>query len=196
MTRLGTFDERPTIALMDISSTVLSFDPDPHETARALVRHVASEARRARRLLWVGVLFVAVAVFLFYRGWGGFRYLAAVFLAFGLLLIWYNLPWGQRSLALAALKKNPALLSHKRVTADVDGLTIVTPRGDFHFSWSAYDRVVLDDLGVTLVLGKQGYAHFVPRRAFSDLAEESAWGEQVSAWVTEASGSETTDEAS
>ena len=183
----GAFDERPTIALVDISSTVLTFDTDPHETARALVRHVASEAKRAQRILWVGVVWVAAAVYLFYLGAGGFRYLALFFFAFGLLMIWYSLPWGQRSLVRAGFKKNPALLGHKRVTADVDGLTIVTPRGDFHFSWSAYDHVVLDDLGVTLVLGEQGYAHFVPRRAFADSAEEFAWGEQVGAWVAEAS---------
>ena len=106
-------------------------------------------------------------------------------IVFGLLLLFSNSPSGRRRQLRAVIKQTPTLSDHREVVAAENGLRVVTPTSDSRLAWSHYQSVVDDEMGVSLVLRGGTAVHFLPRRAFADAGEQSAWAQRVSTWVDE-----------
>ena len=178
---------------MDTALTVLSFDPNPEELARAMTRHLAPMAKSARRYLLLGAFLIAAGVFsLVFVETRPNDVIAGGGIIVGLLIIRGHSSSGRRFQFRIFIKRSPVFTGHREVTAAVDGLRVVTSTSDIRFFWSHYESVARDDLGVTLVIRGGTTATFVPRRAFANAVAEAAWERQVSAWVTEAASLEET----
>jgi hypothetical protein len=175
---------------MDTAAMVLSFDPEREELARAMARHSVAVTRAARICMLLGGILIALGVWALFVAANRINdAVAGAAIMFGLLLLVFNSPWARRTQLRNVIRRTPAFTGHREVTAAADGLRIVTPTSDSRLAWSHYENVADDELGVTLMLRGGTTAHLVPRRAFADVREQSAWAERVSAWVAEASGS-------
>lgn len=111
---------------------------------------------------------------------------AGIGLTFGLLILYAHSRLGLRRQIRGVIQRTPALTAPREVIATADGLRVVTATADLRLAWSHYQSVASDELGVTVVQRGGTAVQFVPRRAFADAGEESAWAERVSAWVVEA----------
>ena len=166
---------------------VLSFRPEVEEIAHAIARHSVAANKTARIFMLLGAIMVAFGVYSLVAidtrvndAIGGFGVL------FGLMILGSNSPPGRRRQLRAMIKHAPTFPYHREVIAAPDGLRVITPTSDSRLAWVHYERVVDDEMGVSLVLRSGASVDFVPRRAFSDASQQSAWAQQVRAWVNEA----------
>ena len=167
---------------------VLSFKLEREELARAIAQHSGSN-KTARIFMLLGAISIALGVFSLVAfdnrvndAVGGFGVL------FGLMLLLANSPGGRRRQLRMVINGTPTLTDHREVVARPDGLRVVTSTGDSRLAWSQYQSVADEEMGVTLVLRGGSTVHFVPRRAFSDAGEQTAWAQRVRSWVDEAAG--------
>jgi hypothetical protein len=166
---------------------VLSFTPEREELARAMARYSGSN-RTARTCMLLGAISIAIGVYSLVAINTRVNDAVAGFgILFGLMLILTNSPSGRRRQLRMVIKQTPTLSDHREVVASPDGLRVVTSTSDSRLAWSHYQSVVDGETGVALVLRGGAIVLFVPRRAFTDASEQSAWAERVTAWVDEAS---------
>jgi hypothetical protein len=167
-------------------STVLSFEPDRELLVQAMARHLWPR-KSARLLMLLGAFLVGVGVFsLFYVETRVNDVIAGIGLTFGLLMLYAQSPWGFRKQVRGMIQRTPALTAPREVIATADGLRVITATADLRLAWSHYQSVASDELGMMVIQRGSTAGQFVPRRAFADASEESAWAERVSAWVAEA----------
>lgn len=172
--------------VVETGSTVLSFELDREELVQAMARHLGVP-KYAGPFMFLGAILVAVCVYsLFIVETRVNDLVAGIGLTFGLLMIYAHSPWGSRKAFRETIKRTPAMTAPREVIATPDGLRVVTATADLRVSWSHYQGVTGDELGVTVVQRGGTAGVFVPRRAFAGASEESAWIERVSAWVAEA----------
>jgi len=171
---------------VETGSTVLLFEPDQEELVQAMARHLRPR-KSARLFMLLGAILVAVGVYsLLFVETRVNDVVAGMGLTFGLLILYAHSPWGFRKQIRGMIQRTPALTAPREIIATADGLRVITATADLRLAWSHYQRVARDELGVIVIQRGSTAGQFVPRRAFADGSEESAWAERVSAWVAEA----------
>lgn len=171
---------------VETGSGVLSFEPDREELVQAMARHLRPR-KSARLFMLLGGFLVAVGVYsLFTVETRVNDVVAGIGLTFGLLIVYAHSPWGFRKQIRGMIQRTPALTAPRELIATADGLRVITATADLRLAWSHYQSVASDELGVIVIQRGGTAGQFVPRRAFADASEESAWAERVSAWVAEA----------
>jgi len=172
--------------VVDAQPRVLSFDPDLPELARVTASHMTLPPK-AKICRAVGVIEIVLGGWLVATASGtASAAIGGAAVMFGALLLRSFTQMGRRRALRTAIRRTPALAEHQEVTADPTGLRVRARTSELWFGWSRYQTVASDDLGVALVLRGGAGVRFVPRRAFADAAEQSAWAHQLGSWVEEA----------
>jgi hypothetical protein len=170
---------------VETSAEQLSFVPDQDELVQAMARHLKLR-ESARMMVFLGVFLVIMGAYsLLFLDTRVNDVVAGVGLMFGLLILYANSPWGIRRQIRGMIQRTPALTAPRQVIANPDGLRVVTNTADLRLAWSHYQGVARDDLGVMVIQRGGTAGQFVPRRAFDDATEESAWAERAIAWMAE-----------